>query len=375
MKQFVFAVKNAWRGIFSKKLLSGIVISAMAVGLIFPIIIFSQINFFSENYGFPYYNDIERTVVAEFNCPVTDEASIKRCAEAWGSVNSVGFFATHTATLEYGGKSYLGNVAGYNGEYTEIGKTVLLDGRFLTEEELETGAKVCLALSGAGRSYGKSLRVGSRITVAGTEFEIVGTVRDNKVYGGLMIPYKAMCDWLDGSTLQFRAYLQTRGEPDIKEINSAMLKSENIDKIDLRTAVCVQEELFSRVADIFKQKLLLGAVAAVFSMLSFTLIIAGKALNEQYVLGVKTLMGATKSQLFLELLLQNFILIEIASVIAMTVSAVVIRAASGFEALFDGSVITAAEALCVLMTFFTTSAAFIPLLKGSVCDLLKNSND
>lgn len=375
MKQFIFVLKNAWHGVFSKKLLSGIVISAMAMGLIFPVTIFSQINFYYQNFGVPYYNDIEHTAVAEFMCPVMDETSIEMHVKSWGSnVKNVGFFATYSTTFEYEGSTYISNVSGYNEEYMEIGKSILLDGRFLTREELDSGAKVCLSRED-NRVGGKPIRVGNKITVAGTKFEIVGIIRDNKAYGSVFIAYNALRDLLNDSSPQYKAYLQTDGEPDIDEISRSILTSEGVDKLDCRTAISAQEELISRVEEMFNKKLLLGAVVALFSMLSFTLIIAGKTLNEQYVLGVKTAVGATKGKLFWDLALQNFILLELASCLAMPASAFLSSSTPAFEGLFGPPVIMATEILCIVMTFLITAAAFIPFFKSSVCDLLKNSND
>lgn len=375
MKQFVFVLKNAWHGIFSKKLLSGIVIAAMAVGLIFPAIILSQINFYYQNYGVPYYNDMEHTAVAEFYGPLMDESGMKLRMASWGSnVKNAGFFATYSTTFEYNGSSYLSNVSGYSKEYMEIGKTVLVDGRFLTQEEFDSGAKVCLSME-SRRVDGKPIKVGDTITIAGTDFKIVGIIRDNKSYGSAFISYHALYDWLKDANVQYKAYLQTQGEPDMDGINHSLLTSKDIEKIDLHTAAEAQEDLLSKVGDMYKQKLLLGAVMLLFSMISFALIIAGKTLNEQYVLGVKTAMGATKGQLFWDLALQNFILIEIASILAMLFSSILSQLIPGLDGLFGGPVVIAIEALCVVITFFITAAAFIPVCKGSVCDLLKNSND
>lgn len=369
MKQIIFNLKNAWAGIASKKLLSAIVVAAMAVGLIFPTAVLMQINFYRENYANPFYSDIEHTAVAEVNITCYEEEVVEMILKSLGgNIKKTGFFVSYSTTWEYDGTSRIETVAGCNRNYFDVSRTELLNGRLLTDEEMETGAKVCLV-----RASAKSDMVGKKIKLAGTEFEVVGAIRDNKIYGKFLMPYNTIRSWTGDKMTQSKAYLLCDGEPDMNEINASIEESQTISKHSLLTAAEAQADLKQRVSANYKQKLIIGAVITIFSVISFILIIMGRIFNEQYVLGVKTAMGATKGQLFWDLIVQNFILIQLSAIIAMAFAYFSETGASEATASFGGMVIAAVEILCVIITLIITTAAFIPILKKPVTEMFRSS--
>lgn len=369
MKRFIFNLKNAWAGIASKKLLSAIVVAAMAVGLIFPTAVLTQINFYIENYKTPFYSDIEHTAVVDFSTACYEEEVMEMIFKSWGSkVDKAGFFASYSTTWEYNGISKIATAAGCNKAYFDVSRTELLNGRMLTDDEMQNGANVCLV-----RASSKSDMVGKKIKLAGTEFEIVGAIRDNKIYGDFLMPYNTILNWTGEKSTQFKAYLLNNGEFDISEINASVTNSKTADKREVLTAVAAQTDLENRVSEIYKQKLIVGAIITIFSIISFILIIMGRIFNEQYVLGVKTAMGATKGQLFWDLVMQNFILIQIAAIIAMACSYYANKSASSAEGSFGGFVVAVVEILCVVITLIITSAAFIPFVKKPVTEMFRNA--
>lgn len=374
MKQFTFALKNAWLGIASKKLLSGIIIASIAVGLVFPITVLSQMNHYDKFYRQSMYNDIGHTFFLDFFCESLEEPELTELLSVPDcNIKSVGFIATYSTTLVYNGESRISNIAGYNAEYLNVGKTKLLSGRYLTDEELQSGARVCL--SKESERVGEKIRVGDTLNIGGADFEVVGIVRDPQLYGGVMIPYNALLKLTDSKKFQYMAYLMTDGEMKTDDIKTYFRLSEDIDELQMLTAEEFQADYFRRGDAIYKKQMIIGVVIALFSVISFALIIVGKVFNEQYIVGVKTAMGATKGQLFRDLVLQNFILIEIASVIAMILSSVMMSFVPGMDGIFDGTVVLAVELLDVVLTLLITAMAFIPVLRKPVTEIFRNGSN
>lgn len=377
MKQIIFILKSAWLSVASKKLLSGIVIASVALGMLFPISVLSQINYRVKNFSNPFYNDIEHTAVLDCFIETHDTETMKTMLTPPDSnIKNIGFFAAYSTTMVFEGESWISFVAAYEPEYMKIGRTELLSGRFLTDEELSEGAKVCLCAE--SDRVGKKERLGDFITIGGTDFEIVGIIRDRKLYGGTMIPYNSLLKMTNAKDLQYKVYLQSDGELDMDAIKVFVRKNDEfiktIDSMSVRSAVECQEDLVNRVTVIFKRNMLVGSIITLFSIISFTLIIIGKVINEQYVMGVKTAMGATKGQLFIDLILQNFILIQIAAIIAMALSQVVISLLPGLNGLFGSAVIAATEALVAVLTLLITTTAFIPFIRKPVAEMFRSSN-
>lgn len=66
--------------------------------------------------------------------------------------------------------------------------------------------------------------VGTTIKIGGEDFEIVGAVRDIKIYGRAIIPYKAMLPFIEDDYTQYKAYLLCQDEPPMSTIDTAVRK-------------------------------------------------------------------------------------------------------------------------------------------------------
>lgn len=355
-----------------KKLLNVFVILSVAVGFLFPVYSISYMNYVEKNYGTPPFQDLEHTVVADFfrkpeKENVTEETMLK-----WSNqINKAGFFARYETIAEYNGASFVYNVSGCNSDFLEISNTTLVSGRFPTKAEMETGARVCLATSTSGHGY----KIGTTVTIGGTDFEIIGIFRDIRLYSGLLIPYQALYPMLDEKPIQHKAYLLTNVEPDIGMMENRV-RSTTSQMLFVSSGADSEIPMLERYQELITKDFKNSFVILLFSLISFTLIIAGKMLNEQYLLGVKTAVGATKFQLFLDLLFRNFLLIQTG--VAITLLAyqyLFLLNDSDSFGLFDGTVVAITEILCFLMTLFSTCVALLPILKRPVTELFQNSQD
>lgn len=355
-----------------KKLLNVFVILSVAVGFLFPVYSISYMNYVEKNYGTPPFQDLEHTVVADFLMKAEEESATEETMLKWNEqIKKAGFFARYETITEYNGDSFVNNVSGCNSDFFEVSNTTLVSGRFPTKEEMENGAKVCLATCTSGHSY----KVGTTVTIGGTDFEIIGIFRDIRLYSGLLIPYQALYPMLDEKSIQHKAYLLTDAEPDISIIESKV-RSVAEQTMFVSSGADSEVPMLERYQELITKDFKKSLVILLFSLISFTLIIAGRMLNEQYVLGVKAAVGATTFQLFSDLLFRNFLLIQTGVAITLLVYRYLfLLNDSDSFGLFDGTVVAITEIICFLMTLFATCVALIPILKKPVTELFQNSHD
>lgn len=372
MKKIAFIIKNAFLGLAHKKLLNILVILSVTIGFLFPVYSISYMNYVEKNYGTPPFKDIEHTVVADIYMKAEEESVMEENMLAWSEqIQKAGFFVTYETIEEYEGESFVGRAAGCNYDFLETRNTNLVDGRLPTKEEMETGAKVCLARSNSGKNY----KIGTTVNVGGTDFEIIGIFRDIRFMSDMLMSYEAIYPMVENKSLQSVVTLLTDGEPKMGKMGAKITSS--VDAVQyIKSAADSEVPMMERVEEIMTEDLRKSSVILVFSLISFTLIIAGRMLNEQYVLGVKTAVGATRFQLFSDLLFQNFLLIQIGAAITMfAYQCMVMINDSETFGLFDGTVVGSIEMICVLMSLFATCVAFIPIVRCPVMELFRNSQD
>lgn len=372
MRKLAFIIKNAFLGLAHKKLLNSLVILSVAIGFLFPIFSISFMNYINKNYGTPPFKDAEHTVAADFFMKAEEESSMEEQMLAWNDgITKAGFFANYETIHTYKGDTFVGRVAGCNSDFLETKDTILVEGRFPTEEEMENGAKVCLAGSNSGHNY----KVGTTVTIGGTDFEIIGVFRDARFMANMMLPYKALYPMVEKKQLQTVAYLITDGKPQLGKISGKI--SSSLDMVQYVTSAVESEiPMMERFEEMITDNLKKSSVIILFSLISFTLIITGRILNEQYVLGVKSAVGATRFQLFLDLMFQNFLLIQIGAAITMAAYQVLVMINdSDIFGLFDGTVIGIVEIVCAVMALIATAVAFIPILRCPVTKLFRNSQE
>lgn len=372
MQRVIFTIKNAFLGLTHKKLLNVLVILSVAVGFLFPVYSISNMNYIQKNYGTPPYKDVEHTVIADFFIKAEEESSMNEKMLKWSEqIKKVGFFASYNAVMEYKDESYVGYVSGCNSSFLEVSNTILASGRFPTKEEMENGANVCLVTSTSGHGY----KIGSIVNIGGTDFKIIGIFRDIHIYGGVLMPYNALYTFVKGKSVQHKAYLQTEEEPKVSEISSEVRNSaEQTQFVSL--AVDDEAVLHKSFKEYMSEAFKKSSIVLLFSIIGFTLIMVGRMISEQYILGVKTAVGATRVQLFLDSLFQNYLLIQIGAAIALLIykCLFVINDSDSFG-LFDGTVIAETEIVCIVMTLFVTGVGFVPILRCPVSELFRKSRD
>lgn len=372
MKKITFILKNAVLGLAHKKLLNILVVLSVAVGFLFLVYSLSYRNYVVKNYGTPPFKDVEHTVVADFSIKAKEEDEMEKKMLCWNeNIKKAGFFAYYSTMTEYKGESFVGGVTGCNSDFLEVSNTILVSGRFPTEEEMESGAKVCLTTSTSGHAY----KIGSTVNIGGTDFEIIGVFRDIRLYGGVLMPYKALYPVIENKRVQHKAYLLTEGELDVAVINSKVnAAAENVQFV--LSGADSEVPMMERFKELMSENFKKSSVVLFFSIIGFTLIIAGRVLNEQYVLGVKTAVGATRFQMFLDLLFQNFLLIQIGAAITLLIykGLYMVNDSDSFG-LFDETVVAQIELICVAMAMFATCTAMIPILRQPVTELFRGSQD
>lgn len=307
LSALAFYIKNAIFGLKSNKLLNIIVIVSVAVGMMYPVIACTIVDRILFDAKLNEYQDIERTTVLEFFAPYMEQSEIDGRIKALSEdIDGFGYQAIYTVTARWKKHTMVTNVGGYSSGYLLLEGNKLDKGRLITEEEMSEGSPVCLVSTNGNNAY----KTGGSISFMGTSYRIVGIIYMPKSYAGVLIPYKAMEKFVGRNNIQYKVTIHTKQKPDINELTGKLDFASSV-----LTAGTAEENVKPYLESVWthiKDRIGIGLIVLLFAVISITMIIIGKTMDEQYVLGVKMSVGATGSRVFFETFLQNSILMIIA---------------------------------------------------------------
>lgn len=245
----------------------------------------------------------------------------------------------------------------------------VLDGRFFTADELETGANVCVVEKAFQDR--KDVNIGGFITLDGAELQIVGVVKRNADSGKVFIPARTMKN--DAARDQhFQGY----------EVAAVLSDQERRfdmqwDQLGLAGEFTTAREhyvnglqfLFRRSIPIF----ILCAVLLCYALLNLINIMTGKLESQKRSLGIRLAVGASYRQIFLQFFFECLVLILIA-VGAIFLLEPVINALikTRFNHYFGVMSVVAMLGASVVSSFFISRILIRKLKKMDVITIIKN---
>lgn len=370
MKTLGFTLQNAFARIFHQRLLSGIVVLTVAVGMLFPLATFAMTNSMLETIQNPAYRDMEHTAVLDFFAPCTDEKSVTANLQSLSpDIDRLGFGAIYQTTLAWKDLKVATIVNGCTNNYLDTSSCMLVNGRLPTPEEFTSGAKVCL-IRQSDRLDNAGAQIGDTLSIAGTDFQVIGTIH-MRAYGGVWIPYNSLEPIAGKAKLQFDTLLHTQGAPNTATLETALKTIQNANVISVQSAVGAQRQIAASVEASIRKQLLIGLAVLLFAVVSFVLVVAGKTLDEQYVTAVKMAVGATKRQVFADLFTENAVLITTAVLIDFLVFPLAARVMSDFTLLLDWEVVLITICVGLLLALIVTFIVTILFLRKNVSELLR----
>lgn len=367
MSLIAFYFKNAVYGLKGNKLLNLIVVLSISIGMMYPVIACTISERILRDAKLSEYMDIEHTSVLEFFTPYMEQKEIDKKIEGLTEgIDVFGYQAIYTVTAKWNRKYMVTTVAGYSSGFMTLEGNEILKGRLLTEDELSAGKPVCLVLASSIHNF----KIGDSISFAGTTYEIVGMVYMPKSYGGILIPYNAMEKFIGKNNVQYKVTVHTSQIPNINEISKNLNFTNSI--LSIGTASENTKPYYESIWALIKERIGIGLIVLLFAVISMIMIIVGKTIDDQYMIGVKMSVGASGTRVFIETFLQNSILIIIALMIDFILFPIVKHNYSLVHSYPDTLVFIVMVALCLIISFFVSLLGTAFILKNkSISGLLK----
>lgn len=245
----------------------------------------------------------------------------------------------------------------------------VLEGRFFTETEFENGSAVCVV----EKTYQDihSVAVGNTIDIDGTTFEIIGVIKRNADAGSVFLPYKSLQD--DISKAQYlQWYTVTAKLTDVTllpQINWSQLGLEG----EARTARTYYQE---NVSFLLSQSVLVLAGCAVlfaYALINLINVMYGKMDEEQKSLGIRSALGATHRQIFLQFFLECLTLVLAAVVLIFLMEPLIYKLTKGvFNHYFGAYTFFVMLLVSVVSSYFISLVLMRRFRKMNIVETIKN---
>ncbi|MGB8452219.1 MAG: ABC transporter permease [Anaerocolumna sp.] len=367
MLSFAFHFKNAVSGLAANKLLNLIIIVSIVVGMMYPIVACTISEGILQDSKLSEYKDPEHMAILEFFAPFMEQSELDtKIMSLTKGIDIYGYQTIYTVTAKCNKHNFLSAVAGYSSSFLSLEGYKLIEGRLITETEISEGKPVCMV-----RTNGENdIKAGDSLSFMGTSYEVVGIIRIPKAYGGIFIPYKAMEAFIGKNSLQYKITLQTKEEPNINEIKSNLYFADSV--LSIGTAVENVKPYYESVWALIRERIGIGLIVLLFAVISIIMIIIGKAIDDQYIIGVKMSIGASGIQVFTETFLQNAVLMIIALLIDFILFPIVKHYYRLLNNYPDIWVFLVMIIICLIITFFVSLFGTVIVLRNkSVSGLLR----
>jgi hypothetical protein len=281
-------------------------------------------------------------------------------------IDEFGYESLYFVNVDWNNQKRLSGIAGYTEGYLKLESFRLREGRLITEDELAEGKSVCMLSAKSDHD----IKVGDTVSFMGSSYEVVGVITAPKNYGGILIPYKAMEAFIGKNNIQYKLIVHTRHEPEINVMSRRLSFAESI--ISVGTAEENSEPYYASIWALIQERIGIGLIVLLFAVISIIMIIVGKTIDDQYVLGVKMAVGASGTRVFLESFLQNSILMIIALAIDFLLFPIVKHYYTLIYSYPDLYIFLVMLVICLIIAFLVSLLGTAAVLrKKSVSALLK----
>lgn len=242
---------------------------------------------------------------------------------------------------------------------------------FETGDYGQTSDSVCI-LKSTSELYLAGARVGDTVEFMGNSYEVVGVIegRASKLLGAVLIPYPSMINVSGTSVIQHRFIVPVEGNENMDSLAS---KETGISDIKIHSVTTLEEE--DRIAEKYYRDenskwLMVGFVVCLFAFLSIFAMTLGRSLEERKALGLHTVMGATRAKLFLEMFIQNAVIVVAAIIIDSIVLAFPWQKIFVVRVQYNAVCIAQIVGIGLLLAFLLSAFSML-MIKKNVCRMLE----
>lgn len=373
MNRFIFILKNTICSLKEKMGFNLIIIIALSIGLFMPMLFLAQGNYYLNYCSHSFYTEADGTAFIDGQRKYMPVDELNEKISKIEGVTDFAYYASCDVTVEKGKSSFISRMVGISEHYTELTGYTLIEGRIPTDEEIRNDENVCIVRRNSSEyTDGWIIKVGDEFKLNGKEYTVIGIILDPKAYGEFLIPYSALEKMVrPNAGLQYVMFLRTIPENVENVLNEAVSTKLVSNVLQKLSAAEHEAEWRNQLWIALKKVLLPELVLLALSVLNFILIMYGKFLETLYAWGVKMAVGEARLMIFIELFLQNLILILLAVMVPVIIVAKVLPELTLTDMLINEIWLLGVLVLCIILSLIITSVLYFALIRKKIPDMLR----
>lgn len=309
----MFIIKCALHKLFSSRKLCLIFILSISAGLLCPIYVLGYIHTSLDAVARNRYKSPEDHILINSMMPYIEDET----TAAYLLGETLGEYeCAYQTTVNWENADGVSFVGGISPDIWESVPVYLMEGRLFNANDYKNGALPVCLLKTNNEMYLEGARVGDVISFMGTSCEVVGIVEGfgSKIIGSILVPYPLMDDVSGTTPIQHRFIVPKKENTDLESLQAGAQMVPDVNIISVNSLSEEEKEADAIYAAQDRNWLLAGFAVCLFAFFSIFAISVGRSLEEQRNMGIHKALGADRRKLFLEVLIQNLVIIAMALV-------------------------------------------------------------
>ena len=300
-----YIIKNVFKHLMNNKLINGVIILSLFLGITFPVITFSLAHTM-DNSGIlhtDWHNSANFTVMGNIN----DELITKLKIEVTDikSVYIYGYISPINVRID--NRLLSSGISGYNNLYVEnLNKENIVDGSWFINDENEKDIQYkCVIrrdmLTQGGR---KALDIGDEIQILSHSFKITGIIEGtNSPFGNVFIPLKTFNYIFNSNNARYKYTIEFFNNAslydNINKTESFLIKN-NINLLSKETGMQDMLNSTEYSYKILTDKLLLSLLVLPYVLISIVNVIISKTQDDSYNNCIRLMVGARRRDIYIQ---------------------------------------------------------------------------
>lgn len=375
MKKVLFCIQNALQRLYALRRINIIIVITISIGLLIPLAILTIVNNTFENIQMSRDEVTDQTVIIEFAGKfLTEENMSKKLERFIPDMEEMGFCVMYMTSGTIQNKDCVISLASYSSEYLNLVQYKVEEGHMLTEEEIENNIEVC-NLQWGYTGYEGQGELNIPITVMGHQLKPVGVIRHKAVYGSVIVGYPLLEKMIgDKANLQYYIIVKSANMPSIAQLTTKFSSDPSISELQVLSAKDYYKVRSDAAIRDFSKKLGFASLALGFSVIGFVMIMYGKICDEQYMIALKLGIGASKKDIFFEILIQIVCIVVLAYLIDFSILPYVMKGMSiGVAYLIDLRVIAIAAIFGAFLSLGVSGFLVMRIMQFQVSEIRRSA--
>lgn len=373
----LYNIFNAINSLKKKRFVSVSIIISLFLGLLLPILVIcfgmAGLNFFS----YSEIKDADKVILLNTPQETLKSNDMKYVEESINSIQELSAYESFQATTIANGKYNLSNIRSIDTNFLNFTNLSLVQGRWFDSNEMNSSL-VCIVGKNFKRYYLRDTGLGEQINIFGSNFEVIAVTDELSYIDSVIIPSYCL-ERIKRSNRNPTYYIKVRNKEDIledvKSIQSFIKQHFNIN-VNLELYNDIHKNDISKLYIYILILVCITGVVLVYSIINISNIILNKVDDDRKGLGIRLSLGASKSDIYFQNLIEMMILSLIASALALLsvygIGSVLNTYLIGFSVIsISVQVVVTSILICIGISFFLSTLVIRKITKISIIDIFK----